>query len=732
MAQHLPHHALRRSRTLFARRSVRRTPTILQMEAVECGAAALAMILAHYGAWIPLEQLRVACGVTRDGSKASNIVKAAHRFGLVAKGFRKEPFTLHELPMPCIIHWNFNHFVVLEGIDRGRVFINDPAVGRRQIDMVELDLAFTGVVLAMEPAAEFKRVGRKPQALPILLRQLRGSKPAVSLLIAVSLALVVPGIVIPAFSKIFVDDILIQNTGGWLIPLLLGMGVTAVARSLITALQQSLLLRLETKLAVIMSSRFLWRVLALPMGFFSQRHAGDIANRVATNEQVARLLSGGLAINALNLTSLAFFAAAMAVYDLPLAAICVGLSLMNVLALKLIARRREDLGRSLTLERGKLVGSTISAVRTIETLKASGLEDDAFSHWAGIQAKALNAEQDLGFSSTLLEMLPTLFSGLTVAVILGVGGLRVIEGALTLGSLVAFQSLMASFSGPITTLVNLAGTFQTIKGGLDRLEDVYNYPLDAAEHSAPTPDRFPPKLVGKIELDNVQFGYSILDPPLMSGISISIEPGMRVALVGASGSGKSTLGRLICGLYKHWAGQIRVDGWELFEIPPQVFASSVAYVDQDVFLFEGTIRDNLTLWDSTVTETEITQALKDSLIHEDIAMRPGNYDCYVSEAGTNFSGGQRQRIEIARALVANPSVLVLDEATAALDPITEKAIDDNLRRRGCTCVIIAHRLSTIRDCDEIIVLQQGRIAERGTHEQLMAQQGTYAQLMAQE
>jgi NHLM bacteriocin system ABC transporter peptidase/ATP-binding protein len=731
MAQPAPQQSFRATRSLFGR-NVRRTPTILQMEAVECGAAALAMILAYYGAWIPLEQLRIACGVSRDGSNAMNVVKAARRFGLAARGFRKEPHTLAELPMPCIIHWNFNHFVVLEGIHRGRVFINDPAIGRRQIDMAELDLAFTGVALAMQPTPEFKRTGTKPQALPLLRRQLRESKPAVWLLIAVSLMLVVPGIVIPAFSKIFVDDILVQKVTGWLVPLLIGMGVTAVARSIITAMQQSLLLRLETKLAVVMSSRFLWRVLALPMEFFTQRHAGDIANRIATNDQVARLLSGGLAINALNLTSVAFFAIAMAVYDLPLAAICVGLSLLNLVALKLIARRREDLSRSLTLERGKLIGSTISAVRTIETIKASGLEDDAFAHWTGIQAKALNAEQELGFSSIGLEMLPTFLSALTLAVILGVGGLRVIEGALTLGGLVAFQSLMGSFSGPITSIVNLAGSFQTIKGGLERLEDVHNYPIEKSEGLETPADRFAPKLAGSVELDRVEFGYSILAPPLLSGISISIKPGMRVALVGATGSGKSTLGRLICGLYKSWAGRIRLDSWKLSEIPPQVFASSVAYVDQDIFLFEGTIRDNITLWDSTVTEADITRALKDALIHEDIAMRPGNYDCYVSEGGTNFSGGQRQRIEIARALVSNPSILILDEATAALDPITEKAIDDNLRRRGCTCVIIAHRLSTIRDCDEIILLQQGRIAERGTHEQLMALQGSYAQLMARE
>jgi NHLM bacteriocin system ABC transporter peptidase/ATP-binding protein len=727
-----PRSGRNRARGLRRRNAVKRTPTILQMEAVECGAAALAMVLAHHGAWVPLEQLRVACGVSRDGSKASNIIKAARSFGLVASGFRKEPSTLHEVPMPCIIHWNFNHFVVLEGIDGDRVYINDPAIGRRRIDMAELDLAFTGVVLTMEPTEAFKKLGEKPQGLRLLLRELRGSKQAVGLLVVLSFALIVPSIVAAGFSKIFVDDILIQRTTSWLVPLLIGMAVTAAFRAILTAARQSLLLRLQTKLAVVMISRFLWHVMALPVEFFTQRHAGDIASRISANEQIARLLSGGIAANALNLTSIFFFAAAMAIYDLPLAAIGVSISLANVVALRFIGERRQDLSRSLAIQQGKLVGATVGAVRTIETLKASGLEDEAFGRWAGIQAEALNAEQQLGASAIVLDMLPTLFSGLTVAAILGIGGLRVIEGSLTLGSLVAFQSLMASFSGPVTELVNYVGNFQTIRGALERLEDVYNYPPDKSGKAVVAADRFPPKLTGRVELDNVQFGYSILEPPLLAELSITVQPGSRVALVGASGSGKSTLAKLICGLYRPWAGEIRIDGWTVPEIPSQIFANSVGYVDQDVFLFEGTARDNLTLWDLTVTEADLSQALKDAVIHEDIATRPGNYDCYVNEGGTNFSGGQRQRIEIARALVSNPSVLVLDEATAALDPITEKAIDDNLRRRGCTCIIIAHRLSTIRDCDEIIVLEQGKIAERGTHEQLILRQGAYAKLVAQE
>jgi NHLM bacteriocin system ABC transporter peptidase/ATP-binding protein len=708
------------------------TPTVLQMEGLECGAASLAMILAHHGLWVPLETLREACGVSRDGSKASNVLKAARRFGLAAKGFRKEPSTLHELPLPAIIHWNFNHFVVLERLDRNCAYINDPSVGRRRVDREEFDAAFTGVVLAMEPAAEFSRGGRKPEFLPVLLRRLGHSKAAVALLVASSMALAVPIILIPALTKILVDDVLIQHNGGWFTPLLIGMLVAAVARTVITAFQQSLLLRLQTKLTVTMVSRFLWHVLTLPMEFFTQRHVGDIANRVAANEQIAELLSNGVAANALNLISLLLIAATMMFYDVLLTVISLATLVSYVVVLRLVARQREEINRRLALERGKLAGSTIEIIRTAETIKAGGLEDQAFSRWAGFQAKVLNAEQALGFYSTFLDICPIFLTGLTIAIVLGVGGLRIVEGMLTIGGLVALQALLASLVAPVNALVQQAGSFQTIKGNLLRVQDVFNYPARPLLRAEEAPPDMPPKLSGRVELRNVSFGYSVLEPPLIEDFSLLVEPGRRVALVGRSGSGKSTLGRLISGLYRPWSGEIRIDRWPLAQIPQETFANSVAYVDQDIFLFEGTAHDNLALWDETVPEANVSRALKDALIHEEMAVRTGNYDCHIAEDGRNFSGGQRQRIEIARALVGNPSILILDEATSALDPGVEKAIDDNVRRRGCTCIIIAHRLSTIRDCDEIIVMSQGQVVQRGTHHELILQGGEYARLVASE
>ncbi len=710
-----------------------RTPTVLQMEAVECGAASLGIILAHFGRWVPLEELRAACGVSRDGSKASNVLRAARSYGLTAKGFKKEPEKLADMSWPLIIHWNFNHYLVFEGFKGDWAYLNDPVTGPRRVTRAEFSEAFTGVALAFEKGPNFTP-GRKPPGIAYMLgQQLARSRAAVGYALAASLALVLPGIALPAFSKAFVDEVLIGAQPDWLAPLLIGMAATAVLRGLLTALQQGALLKLETKFAMVLASRYLWRLLQLPVPFFGQRHPGDIAGRVAANDRVARLLSGELATAAMNLLTIVFFGLVMLTYDPVLSAVVFLLVAGNMLVLSGAARGRNDAGRRLLSEQAKLGAVTVGSIQAIETLKSAGLEGQVFERWAGYQARLLSVRQRLGLHAGVLAVAPNALNALATALVLGLGAVRVMDGALTAGALVAFQSLAASFAAPVARLVSMGGTLQRVTADLQRLNDTLDHPIDPQSGLAadlPAEAAALARLGGAIDLVDVSFGYSVLDPPLIEGLSLTLAPGMRVALVGGSGSGKSTIGRLICGLVPPWSGQILFDGQPPAAIPAALRAASIAYVDQEVFLFDGSVRDNLTLWDETVPETALTRALDDAAILDEIAGRHGQLEAPVAEGGVNFSGGQRQRLEIARALTGNPSILILDEATAALDVATEKRIDDNLRRRGCTCILIAHRLSTIRDCDEIIVLNRGRVVERGTHEALLAHGGEYASLLA--
>jgi NHLM bacteriocin system ABC transporter peptidase/ATP-binding protein len=709
-----------------------RTPTVLQMEQVECGAASLAMVLAHYGRWVTLEELRQACGVSRDGSKASNLLKAGRAYGLTAKGFKKDPERLAELPWPVILHWNFNHFLVLEGVAEGRAFLNDPVEGRRTVSLQELSEAFTGVALAFEPGPDFKPGGAPPRFLALLWSRLTGSREALAYIALASAILAVLGVILPVFSRVFVDDVLVGRQERWLAPLLIGMALTALVRMAVTGLQQRALLKLEAKLSIAWSSRFFWHVLRLPMSFFGQRHPGEVANRIAANDRVARLLSGELANTLIELGMMVFFGLVMFAYDPLLAAVAVALALPNLLLLRMAQERQAQASQRQLAVTGRFGAITAGMIQAIETLKASGLEGRAFERWAGNQAAVLSVRQELGAQAMLLDAAPGLLRALSVAAVLGIGGVRVMEGALTLGGLVAFQTLAESFAQPIRRFVSLNGLFQSVRADLGRLEDALKNRADPAS-AAPArlaDDEPTPGLQGEVRLQGISFGYSPLDPPLIEGFDLTLAPGARVALVGGSGSGKSTIGRLICGLQQPWAGEIRFDGAPMLQMSAAARAQSIAYVDQDIFLFEGTVRENLTLWDRGVPDETLTLALADAAILDDISSRPGQLDCGIAEGGTNFSGGQRQRLEIARALAVNPSILVLDEATAALDSATEKEIDDNLRRRGCTCIIIAHRLSTIRDCDEIVVLSRGKVVERGTHDELAARGGEYAALIA--
>lgn len=706
-----------------------RTPTILQMEVVECGAACLGMVLAHYGRWVPMETLREACGVTRDGTKASNICKAARAFGMAARGFRKEPEDLLKLPVPSIIHWNFTHFVVFEGVRGDFAYLNDPATGRVKVRLAELDEGFTGVVIALEPTDAFERSPRPPGVAKVLWKHLGNARGGLWLIGLLTLSLVVPAILIPAFAKIFVDVILLSHMERWLLPLVLGLLATALFRGVTTWMQQQLLLRLELKLSLAMGTDLMHRILRLPAGYFAQRAVGDVASRVAASDRIASMLSGQLASTALQAATAVFIGIILLGYDFLLGLMVWGLTALNVLILHVSGESRRQLARSMMNEQGKLFGNTVSTIRSIETVKSGGLERDAFSTWAGYQAKSLNAAQRLGRLSASLDVLPRLLAGLTSAAVLVFGAMRVMGGHLTIGDLVAFQTLTVSFTSPVVLMMSFGAQLQRIAGDVSRVEDVRRHPL--VQEVAPSDDsETEPRIpAGALSVRGLSFAYGPLDPPLIQDFDLELAPGRRVALVGGSGSGKSTVGRLVAGLLPADAGEIRIDGVPIEELSGADRAGTLAYIDQEVVLFEGTLRDNVTLWDASVPDEEVVRALEDAAILEEVSSRPGGLSTPVTEAGANFSGGQRQRLEIARALAAQPALMVLDEATAALDPVSEQRIDASLRRRGITCLIIAHRLSTIRDCDEILVMKQGRVVERGDHDSLLAADGEYARLL---
>jgi len=710
-----------------------RTPTVLQMEAVECGAAALSIILRHHGLYIPLERLRVDCGVSRDGSKANNVLRAARKYGMEAKGFKYSMEQLMALKMPVIVFWNFNHFLVLEGWKGNKVFLSDPATGPRSVSPEEFEGSYTGVVLCVTPGPEFKKGGEKPSFWSCLRPRLQGYHWPVVFVILTGLFLVIPGLVVPAFTRVFIDDVLVAGKDDWVKPILLGLGLTAAVSMVLTYLQQYFLLRFETKLALTSSLRFFRHVLHLPVEFFSQRFGGEIGSRVAINDKVARILSEQVATLLLQMVTCVFFALLMFQYDWLLALIAIAFGLINIIAMRLISRKRVDTSRRLLQERGKLMGTSMGGLQMIETLKATGGEAEFFSRWAGYQAKALRAKQQLGLFSQMLGVLPPLLTAATTVGVLVIGGLRVIDGHLTMGMLVAFQTIVASFNRPIGDFVSFGGQLQELQGDMNRLDDVTRYPQDEmyarAELPRPPEVKDVVKLTGKLEIRNLSFGYSPLERPLIEDFNLTIEPGQRVALVGGSGSGKSTVAKLVAGLYKPWTGEILFDGIPRDQIPPDLLNNSIGMVDQEIFLFQGTVRDNLAMWDSTIPEANIFTAMADAAISDIVAARFGVENSIVSEGGNNFSGGQRQRLEIARALVGNPTFLILDEATSALDPTTEKEIDTNLRRRGCSSLTVAHRLSTIRDSDEIIVMNRGRIVQRGTHQAMKEAEGFYKHLI---
>lgn len=701
------------------------------MEIVECGAAALGIVLAYHGRRVPLEELRVTCGVSRDGTKAGNVLRAARHYGLEAVGMRREIDEVLAGTFPVIVFWNFNHFLVVEGVSRTRVYLNDPAIGPRSVSRDEFGNGFTGVSLEFKKSPAFAPGGANPGVMAKLTGRLKGLHAAIAFVAWISLMLVIPGMIVPGITGAFVERVLIQRFDGWLSPLLIGLGVTFLLNVTLRSLQGFALLRIELRLALEQSAHFAWHVLSLPVAFFSQRYTGDLVNRVEANDRVATLLARDFGNAAASCLTAGFLGAVMISYDVTLSAIVLGSAALNIVVLRLLHRSLADVALRLQMEQGRLFATSVIGLQSIETLKATGGENDFFSKWAGYHARAINSEQKLAIYQQTIDLLPTVLLSLTSAAVLGVGALEVINGDLSIGGLVAFQGLLVSFSTPVQQMVGVAGRVQQASADLSRLDDVLHYERDWRFSTAPDA---PPgsRAAGHLSMQEVSFGYSAFEPPLIENFSLDVAPGQWVALVGESGSGKSTLGKLITGLLEPRAGEIRVDGHTLQAWGREQLSTIVASVDQDIHLFGGTVHDNVTLWDDTVDHAHLVAAIDDAGLTSTVRNMSGNFKGVIEEGGRNLNGGQRQRLEIARALVRKPSILVLDEATSALDAASENEILTAVRRRGMTCILVAHRLSTIRDCDEIIVLERGKVVERGTHTSLMAAAGTYARLIGAE
>lgn len=713
---------------------VAKVPVVMQLEALECGAASLTMILEYYNKWIPLEQVRSDCGVSRDGSNAKNILKAARNYGLKAAGYRYEPQMLKKNgTFPCIVHWDFNHFVVLNGFKGDKVYLNDPARGSYVTTMEDFDDNFTGICLMFEPSETFEPSGKPKSMFGFVKKRLVGCGVALAFVFLTTLITSALGVINPVFSRVFIDRLLTGASPSWTRPFFTVFGITILIQLLVGYIQAIYSIKINGKMTIVSNTAYMWKVLHLPMEFFSQRLAGDIKQRQESNEIVSAMFVNTIAPLFINFVMLIFYVIVMLRYSVVLAFIGFASVAINLYLAKVISKKRINVTRVLMRDQGKLYGTTVSGVQMIETIKASGAENGFFEKWSGYQASVNTQMVNFQKIDQFFGMLPSYVNQITADIILIVGVYLCMEGSFTVGMVMAFQGFFASFMTPVSTLITAGQSIQEMRTSMERIDDVMEYPEDKNVVDKPiSEDESYAKLTGNVELKNVTFGYSKLDEPLIRDFNLTIKPGQKIAFVGPSGCGKSTISKLISGLYSPWSGEILFDGKKINEIDRSVFTGSIAVVDQDIILFEDTIANNIRMWDSSIEDFEVIMAARDANIHLDIMEREEGYDYKMIEGGNNFSGGQRQRIEIARVLAQDPTIIIMDEATSALDAKTEYEVVKAIKDRGITCIVVAHRLSTIRDCDEIIVLNRGEVVERGTHEQLYSKEGYYKQLIANE
>ena len=713
-------------------KGVVKVPVVMQMEALECGAASLTMIMHFYKKWIPLEQARTDCGVSMDGANAKNIMIAARSYGMKSNAWRVEPEDLlEEGPFPCIIHWGFNHFVVLCGFKGKSAVINDPARGRVTVDWEEFDREFTGVCITFEPTEDFVPSGKPKSVFSYAKERLKGSGTAVAFVVLTTTISSLVGIISPAFSRTFLDRLLSGSNPEWLTPFMLLFCVMIVISVVVGWVSAVYSLRIQGKMTSYGSASYLWKVLRLPMQFFTQRLSADIADRQATNANIASTLVRTFAPLAIQAGMMVFYLVVMIRYSPLLSLIGVGAIVLNLGVSSIVTAKRINITRVQQRDAAKLSSATMSGISMIETIKSSGAENGFFGRWAGYQASVNSQSVQYTRLNLFLGTLPSAITAVANLAVLGIGVMLVVQGHFSKGMVMAFQSFLSSFMAPASSLISAGQSMQEMITQIERVDDVMSYQEDPAFSPREKKEEYQ-KLSGAIELKDITFGYSRLGKPLITDFSMTVKPGQKIAFVGRTGCGKSTLAKLISGLYRPWSGSITFDGVPIEDIDRDVFIGSVIVIDQDITLFEDTVSENIKMWDDSIEDFEVTLAARDAGIYDDIVTRDGGFSHKLLDGGRDLSGGQRQRLEIARALSQDPTICIMDEATSALDARTEHEVIRSINDRGITCIIIAHRLSTIRSCDEIIVLDKGRIVERGTHDELFALGGMYTSLVSNE
>lgn len=709
-----------------------KTPTVYQMEVSECGAASLSMIMQYYGKYVPLEELRVETGVSRNGCNAGNISIAAQNYGLVVQASaRSLDNVLKKNHPPCILHWNYSHFVVFEGVKGKKYYLNDPQIGRRILTREEMEEGYSGTVMEFTPGAKFTRSKSKRTLFQFVLERIEGQRKTLLALLIIGILMIVPGILNPVYSQLFADDILIKGQRSWMKWLLLAMVLTTLFDAYFTYLSSKISLLLRTKLSVISTDKMIAHMLRLPLEFYEQRYAGDLVSRVYNNMAVSSFLAGQLVQVVISLITSIIYLILMLCYSPQMSLIGVAFSVFSMLVAVHVSKIIVSKTMKYGMDSGKLQGAIYNGLSSSASLKAVGAEGEYIARIFGYYAEVANNDQRLGKLQTSLDIIPRMISTINTVALLIIGSRYVIIGTLTPGMLIAFTGFLGSFSSPFGNVVSFIRSMQQVKNDMARVEDIMRYKEEESYTSEKDESLNGRKLNGQIDMEGISFAYGKLDPPFIRDFELHAKPGQSIAIVGTSGCGKSTVSKMLSGLYHPWTGDILYDGVNIERIPSSVVSSSIAVVTQQIALFEGSIYDNISTWNQGITQEDIIEAAKDACIHDDITLKKGGYDYILKENGRNLSGGQRQRIEIAKALAVNPTILLLDEATSALDTSTEKKILDNIKKRHCTMIVVAQRLSTIRDCDEIIVMDHGRIKERGNHDELIARRGLYYKLIAE-